>query len=106
MIYSVTKYQHYLLGCKFSFHVGHSELIYLVSKVSLTGKLARWTLVLQEFEFEIYHRPRVQHTVVDYLSRLESREVGDGIQDEFPDAELFKVTSEKVVDETMPGDDK
>ena len=37
-------------------------------------------------EFDIYHRPGVQHAVVDYLSRLESREAGDGVQDEFPDA--------------------
>ena len=54
MVY-ITKYRHYLLGRKFSFHVDHSALIYLVSKVSLIGKLARWTLLLQEFEFEIYH---------------------------------------------------
>ena len=36
MVYNVTKYLHYMLGCKFSFHVDHSALIYLVSKVSLT----------------------------------------------------------------------
>ena len=59
MVYSVTKYRHYLLGRKFSFHVDHSTLIYLVSKASLTGKIARWTLLLQEFEFDIYHRPGV-----------------------------------------------
>mgnify|MGYP002775443223 CR=1 FL=1 len=47
MVYNVTKYRHkYLLGHKFSFHVDHSALIYLVSKASLTGKIARWTLLL------------------------------------------------------------
>ena len=55
IVYNITKYRHYLLGHKFSFHVEHLTLIYLVSKASLTGKLARWTLLLQEFEFEIYH---------------------------------------------------
>jgi hypothetical protein len=44
MIYSVTKFHHYLLGKRFMFHVDHSALVYLVSKASLTGKLARWTL--------------------------------------------------------------
>ena len=67
MIYSVTKFRHYLLGRKFSFHIDHSTLLYLVSKASLTGKLARWTLLLQEFEFEIYHRPGIQHAVADSL---------------------------------------
>ena len=56
MIYIVTKFLHYLMGRKFSFHVDHSALLYLVLKASLTGKLAQWTLLLQEFEFEIYHR--------------------------------------------------
>ena len=46
MIYSVMKFRHYLLGRKFSFHVDHSSLLYLVSKASLTSKLARWTLLL------------------------------------------------------------
>ena len=53
MVYSVTKYRHYLLGPKFLFHVDHSTLIYLMSKASLTGKIARWTLLLQEFDFDI-----------------------------------------------------
>jgi hypothetical protein len=41
MIYSVTKFHHYLLGKWFTFHVDHSALVYLVSKASLTRKLAR-----------------------------------------------------------------
>ena len=98
MVYSVTKYRHYLMGRKFSFHVDHSALLYLVSKSSLTGKLAHWTLLLQEFKFEIYHRPGVQHAVADYLSRLESGESGDKVCDEFPNAKLFKVTAEVAMD--------
>ena len=66
MVYSVTKFRHYLLGRKFSFHVDHSALLYLVSKSPLTGKLAKWTLLLQEFEFNIYHRSGVQDAVADY----------------------------------------
>ena len=72
----------------------------------LTGKLARWTLLLQEFEFDIYHRPRVQHVVADYLSRLESIKSGDEVRDEFPDAKLFKVTAEVMVDRTVSREDK
>ena len=68
MIYSVNKFRHYLLGKKFTFHVDHSALLYLVSKQELTGKLARWMLLLQEFEFDILHRLGVQHASVDNLS--------------------------------------
>ena len=90
MVYSINKFRHYLLGKKFTFHVDHSALLYLVSKQELTGKLARWTLVLQDFEFDILHRP-VQHAIADYLSRLESGEEGTGVKDDFPDAQLFRV---------------
>jgi hypothetical protein len=40
MIYSVTKFHHYLLGKRFMFHVDHLALVYLVSKALLIGKLA------------------------------------------------------------------
>ena len=94
MIYSVNKFRHYLLGKKFTFHVDHSALLYLISKASLTGKLARWTLLLQEFEFDIVHRPGAQHAVADYLSRLESGEAPTGVKDDFPDGGVLKITAE------------
>ena len=68
---------------KFSFHVDDSTLVYLVSQPSLMRKLARWTLVLQEFKLNIYHQPKVQHAVETYLSRLESGESSDGVRDKF-----------------------
>ena len=81
--------------------------LYLVSNLaSLTGKLAQWTLLLQEFEFEIFHRPGVQHAVADYLRQLESGEIGDGVRDEFPDAQLFRVTAETNADELVAREDK
>ena len=40
MIYSISKFRHYLLGRKFTFHVDHSALLYLVNKQALKGRLA------------------------------------------------------------------
>jgi hypothetical protein len=77
------------------FHVDHSALVYLVSKASLIGKLARWTLLLQEYEFDIIHRPRVQHAVADYLSRLESGQAPTGVADDFLDAVVMAITLEE-----------
>ena len=95
MIYTVNKFRHYLFGRKFTFHVDHSALFYLVSKQELTRKIARWTLLLQEFEFDIIHRPGVQHVVTDYLSRLESGESGARVKDDFPNA-VMKIFSNGV----------
>ena len=63
-------------------------------KQSLTGKLARCTRLLQEFEFDIIHRPGLQHAVANYLSQLEMGEPGTGVQDDFPDAQLSRIKAE------------
>ena len=55
MVYNITKFRHYLLGRRFTFHVDHSALLYLVNKQGFTGRLARWMLLLQEFDFQIHH---------------------------------------------------
>ena len=41
--------------------------------------------MLQEFEFDIVHRPGAQHAVADYLSRMETGEEPSGVKDDFPD---------------------
>ena len=61
---------------------------------------------MQEFEFDIYHRPETQHAVADFLTRLESGEAGDGVIDEFPDPELFMGTTEPTTDSTVAEKDK
>ena len=68
MLYNVHKFRHYLLGKKFTFHMDHSALLYLVYKASLTGKLARSTVLLHEFEFDIVYRLGAEHMVTDYMS--------------------------------------
>ena len=91
---TVTKFKHYLLGKKFMFHVDHAALLYLVSKQTLTGKLARWMLLLQEFEFDIQHRPSTQHAVANYLSRLENGTDAVKGDDDFPDGAILHIEAE------------
>ena len=93
MICSVTKFWHYLLGSKFVFHVDHSTLLYLVAKQALHGKIARWMLILTEFEFTVIHTPRSTHVVADYLSQLETGEASVNVQDDFPGASLFMIVA-------------
>jgi hypothetical protein len=35
----------------------------------LTGKLARWALILQEYEFKVIHRPSITHQNANTMSR-------------------------------------
>ena len=49
-------------------------------------------LLLREFEFDILHRPRVQHAIAYYLSLLKSGEEGTSVKDDFPDGQLLGPT--------------
>ena len=62
------------------------------------GKFSRWTLLVQEFELDIVPRPGVQHTVADYLSRLESGESPTGVKEDFPGGGVLKITAEPSED--------
>ena len=94
MIYSINKFRHYLLGKKFTFYVDHASFLYLVSKQTLTGKLARWMLLFQEFEFDIQHQRGTQHAVADYLSRLENGADAVNGDDDFPDGPILHIETE------------
>ena len=91
VVFELKKFRHYLLGNKVIIHVDHQAIIYLVSKDQPTGRIARWILLLQEFDYSVIHRPGRQHVVADYLSRLDSWGPPVGISDELPDAALFQV---------------
>ena len=53
MIYVVNKLKHCLFESTFVFHVDHWALLYIVNKAFLAGKMARWMLIFQEFDFAI-----------------------------------------------------
>ena len=57
MIFALDKLRHYLLGNKVVFHVDPQALVFLVKKPKLEGRLARWMLLLQEFDYTVVHTP-------------------------------------------------
>jgi hypothetical protein len=77
---------------KFTFHVDHFTFVYLVSETLLTWKLAQWTVLLQEYEFNIVHRPGVQHVVADCLSRIEFGEAPTTVADDFSNTGIMTVS--------------
>ena len=93
MIYACKKFRHYLLGYKVIFHTDHDALRYLVNKPDLSGRLARWILLLQEFTYEVRFKPGRANANADFLSRQRgvpsSKELRAEFPDEFPDAEDF-----------------
>ena len=69
-VWAIQYFRAYLFGRKFVLQTDHSALKWLMSTKDLTGKLARWSLRLQEYDFEIQYRPGASHGNVDALSRL------------------------------------
>jgi hypothetical protein len=53
MVYSLHNFMHYLLGKHFNMFTYHSSLKYLVNKPVLGGRICRWILLFQEFDFEV-----------------------------------------------------
>jgi hypothetical protein len=53
MVYVMQKFRHYLLGGHFKMFTNHFALKYLVNKPVLGGRICRWLLLFQEYDFDI-----------------------------------------------------
>lgn len=65
MIFNCKKYRHYSLANHFKFYIDHQALMYLVNKPCITGRITRWLLLLQEFDFATVVRKGKRHYMVD-----------------------------------------
>lgn len=91
MVFSLQKFRHFLLPKKFKFFTDHQALKYLVNKPIHQGKIIRWILLFQEYEFDIVVKPSRHNVGPDHLSRIDTGEEPVEGEDELPDAELFRV---------------
>ena len=57
-------------------HTDHGSLAWLTNFKQPEGQLARWIEKLQEFDFEIVHRPGHRHKIADALSGLPCNQCG------------------------------
>jgi hypothetical protein len=76
VLWAIAKFRKYLLGRRFTVFTDHHSLKWLLSTTNLSGRLARWSLTLQEYNMDIQHRPGRSHSNADALSRLPIASVG------------------------------
>ncbi len=69
VIDGIKKFEPYLHGRKFVGHTDHNALKWLMSVKDVTGRLARWSLYIQQFDFKIKHCPGIANGNADGLSR-------------------------------------
>lgn len=69
VLFAVEKLRPFLEGYRFVVVMDHHSLVWLHNLKEPTGRLARWALRLQQFDFDIVHRKGQEHVVPDLLSR-------------------------------------
>jgi len=68
-VWAVAHFRPYLYGQSFTLVTDHQPLKWLMESDKLTGKLARWALLLQEYDFQVVHKAGLQNLDADGLSR-------------------------------------
>ncbi len=61
IVWAVIHFKPYFYGTEFSLYTDHKPIKWLMTNDKLTGKLAHWALILQEYEFKVIHRPDITH---------------------------------------------
>ena len=69
VVVAIEKCRPYLFGKHFTVVTDHQSLRWLLSIKDPTGRLARWSLKLQQYTFTIQYRPGKKHGNADSLSR-------------------------------------
>ena len=70
VIASIAQFHHYLYGRRFIVRSDHASLQWLMKFKQPEGQTARWLQKLQEYDFEIVHRPGRMHGNADAMSRV------------------------------------
>ena len=70
VVYAVQRFRYYLWGQAFWLITACKAMQWLLTAIAkLRSKIARWSLILAEYDFEIVHRPGKDNTVPDLWSR-------------------------------------
>lgn len=69
VVLTIKKFRSYIEGHEFKVVTDHASLKWLMNQKDLSGRLARWALKLQGYNFKIEHRKGCENVVADALSR-------------------------------------
>lgn len=69
LIHVLKIWRHYLYGSPFEAHTDHRTLQHFQDQPNLSGRQARWSQLLQEFDVRIIYKPGKSNIVADSLSR-------------------------------------
>ena len=84
-VWSILTLRPYLYGGAFNLRTDHEALRWVLNLANSSGRLVRWRLRLEEYDYEVEYRPGVKHQLADGVSRLRT-DGGDTapVDDEVP----------------------
>ncbi len=93
VVWALKHFRDLIHGYDIKVRTDHAAVVELFNAKSLTGKLARWSLVVQDFGPEFAHVPGAVNHVVDSLSRY----IGAVENDEIEAAAAVATTHDTVM---------
>ena len=95
IVWAIKKLRIYLYGTKFSVITDHHPLCWLNKHKSENERLYRWSLILQEYEFDIKHKSGPCHSDADCLSRsISTNDITDDVNSEEHDEDQISLHNE------------
>ena len=101
VVFGIKKFRVYLHGQHFQVITDHSALNWLMSIADPQGRLARWAIILQAYDFKIIHKAGKAHTNVDALSRPVLPSILSTRFLKVPEAEISNKTLDPYEDEGL-----
>lgn len=99
VLLAIEKFRPYVEGVKFTVVTDNASLLWLKNLKDPSGRLARWALRLQQYDYTLIHRKGKYNVVADALSR--AVEVIDLEEDQFSGDEWYDVLLKRI--EENPG---
>jgi len=99
VIWALRRFRQYLWGTRFDIVTDHAALQHLPHLKDPTGKLHRWAMELQEYNYTVIHRAGKAHMNADPLSRAPLADDNPALSAEDPlDRVSFSMAMQIVVD--------
>jgi len=74
IVYGLSQHKQFLLGRHIVIRTDHAALTWLRKTAEVMPQLARWLTFIEQFDYEVVHRPGIRHGNADGLSRGPPRE--------------------------------
>ena len=95
IVWGVQSFRNYLIANPFQIYTDHYSLQWMRSMKSQSAILHRWAAALEDYQFEVKHRPGKNQGHVDGLSRLPLHQIN------FIDGELQTLDDEHTIREVL-----